>query len=98
LSVTPENVPFEVPPERATATVSPPAVSWFPAASFAVIVTVTPEPEATEPAETPTVDWASETAPGVTVTVGRVEVIAEPPIVAFIVVAVPDTTPVKVAA
>jgi hypothetical protein len=97
LSVTPENVPLAVPPERVNATVSPPAVSWFPAASFAVRVTVEVAAEAIVAAETVISDWASETAPGVTVTVGSVEVIAEPPIVEVIVVAVPEVVPVKVA-
>jgi chorismate synthase len=79
------------------AIVRPPAVSWFPAASFAVTVAVIFAPETTVPAETVTVDWASEKAPGVTVIVGRVDVTAEPPIVPLIVVALPARTPVKVA-
>ena len=44
-----------------------------------------------------TKDCARETAPGLTVMVGRVVVTAEPPIVAPIEVAVPESTPVKVA-
>jgi hypothetical protein len=95
LSVTAEKLPVEVPPVRETATVRPPEGSWFPAASFAVIVTVTPDPEATVPAETETVDWARDTPPAVTVTDGAAEVTLEPPIVAWIAVAVPVETPVK---
>lgn len=60
-------------------------------------VSVTVEPEATVEAETPTVDSDKETGPGLTVTVGRVLVTAEPPMVALIVVAVPEVVPVKVA-
>ena len=56
LSVTEPNVPLEVPPDRVNATVRPPLVSWLPAASFAVRVTVTPDPEATVPEETETID------------------------------------------
>lgn len=56
---------------------------------------MTVDPEATEPAETPTVDCESEAAPGVTVIVGIVEVTEEALIVADIVVAVPATLPVK---
>ena len=54
------------------------------------------DPEAIVPIETETKDWENEAAPGVTVIVGRVEVTEEPPIVPLIVVAVPETAPVKV--
>lgn len=90
-------LPVLVPPERVKATVSPPDVSWFPFASFAVKVRVTAELEATVPEETETTDWDKETGPGVTVTVGAVLVTVLPPMVAWIVVAVPERTPVKVA-
>jgi hypothetical protein len=60
LSVTAENVPFETPPLRPTATERPPLVKEFPAASFAVIVIVTADPEATLPLETLTIDCESE--------------------------------------
>ena len=76
---------------------APPVVKLFPAASFACSVTVVDEPVTTEANDTPTVDVATEIAPGVTVTVGIAVVTATPPIVALIVVAVPDVTPVNVA-
>lgn len=65
---------------------------------MAVRVKVTLLPEATDPLATPTVEVAVEMVPGETVAVGNVEVTAEPPIVAPTVVAVPASTPVKVAA
>jgi hypothetical protein len=43
------------------------------------------------------VEVAAKMVPGTTVIVGSVEVIADPPIVALIEVAVPDTTALKVA-
>ena len=58
---------------------------------------VTALPDAEVAVETPTVEFAIETAPGVTVTVGAVVVIAEPFIEAVMPVAVPDETPVNVA-
>jgi hypothetical protein len=97
LSVVPEIVPELVPPLRVKTTVSPPAVNWFPYASLAVNVRVINEPEATEPLETLTTDCDSEYAPGVTVTVGSVELTGVPFIVEVIVVAVPETVPVNVA-
>ena len=54
------------------------------------------EPDATDPLDTLTLDCASENAPGTTVIVGIVDVTVEPPIVAFIVVAIPEVVPVKV--
>ena len=47
--------------------------------------------------ETEIKEVAGEIAPGLTVTVGRVEETAEPAMFAVIVVAVPATNPVKVA-
>jgi hypothetical protein len=97
LSTTEPKLPFEVPPDFETTTVSPPLVSGFAFASFAVTVTVEVAPDWIEAALTETVDCASERAPGVTATVGSVEVTAEPPIVPLIVVAVPAVVPVNVA-
>ena len=47
--------------------------------------------------KTDTSDCATETAPGFTVIVGKIDVTAEPPIVEVIVVAVPEVVPMKVA-
>jgi hypothetical protein len=66
-------------------------------ASFAVKVTVTLEPEATLPADTVMSDCAKEIEPGRTVICGSVLVTLEAFTVAEIVVAVPDTRPVKFA-
>ena len=93
----PENVPVLVPPELLNTTVEPPVVRAFPAASRAVSVAVIEEPDATVAAESVIEEFASEIAPGVTVTVGRVLVIALPPMMAPIDVAVPATAPVNVA-
>lgn len=62
-----------------------------------VKVRVTKEEEATVPAETVTRELERDAAPGVTVMVGNVLVIALPPMVALMVVGVPETWPVKVA-
>ena len=97
LSVVAEIVPVDVPPERLKATVRPPTRMLFPAASFAWRVRVVLEPEAIVPLARDTTEFASDTAPGVTVRVGKVLVIADPPIVAPRVVAVPERTPVTVA-
>jgi hypothetical protein len=64
---------------------------------LAVRVRVTGDPDATVADETETRDCDNEIAPGVTVKVGRVDVTAEPPIFAPIVVAEPAVVPVKVA-
>jgi hypothetical protein len=69
----------------------------LPAASLAVKVRLEVEPDAIVDDETETVDTAKEKLPGVTVSCGSTEVIALPPIVPVIEVAVPDTFPVKVA-
>jgi hypothetical protein len=58
---------------------------------------VTPDPEATVAEARVMTAYAGEIAPGLTVIVGKVVVTAEPAIVAQIVVAVPETTPVKTA-
>lgn len=90
-------VPSERPPLRANKTVKPLDVKLLPAASFAVSVIVTLDPEATLFPETLTRDVATETPPGLTVTVGNVDVTEFPPIVALMVVAVPEVTPVNTA-
>jgi hypothetical protein len=84
-------------PPTVNATVRPPVVKLLPFASLAWSVKVTVFPDATVPAETDTVDWLKEAAPGVTAIVGRVEITAMPPIVACTVVAVPAVPAVKVA-
>lgn len=60
-------------------------------------MTVTAEPEFTEPEETVSTDCDKLAGPGFTTIVGIVEVTALPPTVALIVVAVPATKPVNVA-
>ena len=49
-------LPVLVPPDAVNATVAPPAVKLFPAASLACSVSVTALPEATVPLETDTTD------------------------------------------
>ena len=95
-SVVAPMVPVLVPPVAVKITVAPPVVRLLPAASSAWSVRVTAPPEATVPLETVTVEVLVETAPAVTVTVGRVLVTAVPPTVAPIVVTVPAATPVNV--
>ena len=92
-----EIVPVEVPPLRLKTMVDPPVVKLLPAASRAVRVRVAVEPEVTVPLETLTKEVAALITPGLTVTVGIVEVTALPPIVDAIVVADPLTKPVNVA-
>jgi hypothetical protein len=60
-------------------------------------VSVAADPEARVLTDVLTVDVEVDTTPGVTVTVGGVDVTAPPPIVAPIVVRVPARTPVNVA-
>ena len=74
----PENVPVLVPPLRLKATVFPPVVIRFPAASFEVSVAVTVEPEPTLGLETVIKEVTVDTAPVVTVTVGSELVIPTP--------------------
>lgn len=95
-SVVAEIDPVDVPPVRVNTTVDPPAVKLFPAASFAVKLRVTVDPEETVPLETEMTDWVGEMPPGMTVTVGKLVDTEDPPMVAWSVVAVPDRTPVKV--
>ena len=97
LSLTEPNVPSLVPPALVNVTVSPPLASRFPAASRAVSVNVSASPDATVLADALTSDCASDTAPGVTVIVGPVDVIAFPLIVAPIVRGVPAVVAVKIA-
>ncbi len=91
--------PALVPPEYENATVSPPDVMEFPAASLGSRVTVAVAllPTVAEVAPlTRTCDWTALIGPGFTVRVA-VELTAAPPMVALTVVAVPETTPVNVA-
>lgn len=97
LSVVAEIVPVDVPPVDVKATVDPPVDNKLLLESRAVKVRVTVEPEFTVPADTLTVEFARLMGPAVTVTVGRVLVTETPPMVPVMVVAVPATTPVKVA-
>ena len=78
-------------------TMLPPLVKKFPFASFAVSVSRVLVPEAIELVPTVTNDCAKEALPGITEIVGRALVMFKPPILAESVVAVPASTPVKVA-
>ena len=91
------NVPLQPPLPRPKAIVKPPLLSWLPAASLAVNVTVAVVPDTMLVEETDTMDWDRLTTPGVTVIVGKVEVTALPPMVAVMVRALPAVVPVKVA-
>ena len=86
-----------MPPDWVKSTVWPPDVRRLALASLVVSVRVEVPPERILLEERLTRDWDNETLPGVTVAVGRVLVIAAPPIVAENVVAVPEVVPVKVA-
>ena len=97
MSVTVPIVPVDVPPDTPKVTVEPPVVSRLPAASRTVSVKVALLPDATVEGLDDIVDVAVEIAPGVTVIVGKVELIVEPLICAAICFAVPFSTPVKVA-
>ena len=95
LSVVAPTDPVDTPPERENATVLPPVTLALPFASLAVRVNVMVWPDATVEEETVTVEVAADGIPGITITVGKVEVIGVPPIEAAMVVPVPDTAPVK---
>lgn len=97
LLMTAEKLPVDVPPDLANATVAPPEVKLFPAASRLVRVTVIPAPETTDADETEITDVAELASPGDTVTVGIADKTVLPPIVALSVVGVPAKTPVKTA-
>jgi hypothetical protein len=97
LSVVVDRLPVEVPPLRLITIVDPPAVRSFPFTSLAWRVIVLVVPEGTVAGETAKVDWLAEMLPGITVIVGRVEVMEEPPIVAVMLVAVPAVRPLNVA-
>ena len=97
LSVVVLMVPVLVPPAFVKITVRPPVVRLLPPGSFACSVRLTALPDATVEPDAATVEVAVDTGPIVTWTVGSVDVTADPPIVAWIVVAVPAVTPVKVA-
>ncbi len=90
-------VPVEVPPEWLKATTDPPVVRLLLLASRPCKVRVMLDPEFTVAEETETKELAKLMAPGVTVTLGNVEVMETPPMVPVMVVAVPATTPVKLA-
>lgn len=90
-------VPVLVPPLFVKTTVEPPVVKLFPAASFALNVRVTALPDVTVAEETDKVEVTAEMAPGLTVTVGSAVLTKVPPMVARMLVAVPLTTPVKLA-
>lgn len=90
-------VPVLVPPERLNTTVDPPAVRLLLLESRAVKVRVILAPELTVAEDTLTKELAKLIAPGVTVTVGKVEVTETPPMVPVMVVADPAVTPVKLA-
>lgn len=97
LSVVELMLPVLVPPLRANTTVEPPLVSKLLLASRPVKVIVTFEPEDTVALVKLIVDCENEIAPGLTVIVGKILVTAFPPIVAPIVVALPETNALKVA-
>ena len=75
-------MPVLVPPLFVNVTVSEPVVRLLPAASLALSVSVTRLPEATEPPETVSVEVLIDAGPGVTDTVGKVELSWVPPTVA----------------
>ena len=100
LSVTAVRVPDPVlEPPIPTVTASPPAERSFPLASinWMVMDEVSTAPRLTAAGFGVIVDVAALAGPGVTVTVGNVDVTATVLIVALIVVAVPAVTPVNVA-
>lgn len=97
MSVVAPTVPVLVPPVREKATVDPPALKLFPAASLAVSVRLILDPEATVLLDTEITEVTVEIVPGVTVIVGSVVVTGAPLIVAPMVVAVPAKTPVNTA-
>ena len=90
-------VPSLVPAPIVKTTESPPVVNTFPDPSRAVSVKVTVPPDWALAVDTDTSDWASDTGPGVTVTVGKVDVTELPPIVAPIVRTEPNTVARNVA-
>jgi hypothetical protein len=83
------NKPVEVPPELLNTTPAPPALIVLLAASFAMSVTTVEAPLSTVSLATVITEFAALIGPAVTVTVGRVELTALPPIVAPTVVADP---------
>ena len=91
-------VPVLVPLLRVNTTVKPPLVRSFPASSFVRRVSVATAPDANVEADTLTSERPVDAvADGETVMVGGAEVTEVPPMVAWIVVAVPARSPVKVA-
>jgi hypothetical protein len=75
-------VPSLVPPVAVNTTTAPPVTRLFPTASFACNVSVAGAPESSTESDTVMNDVADEIAPGVTVTVGRVDVTGLPLMVA----------------
>ena len=97
LSAVSDSVPSLEPAPFVKSTASPPPGSALPRASRAVSVTTAVAPDVSVAVETVTSDWARETAPAVTVTVGNVDVIAWPSIVAPSSRAVPTVVALSVA-
>ena len=97
MSVVEEIVPVLTPPDREKTIDNPPTLIALFAASRACRVRVEVDPALIEAEETATVDAAAEAVPGVTETVGKVVVTAEPSKVDVIVVAEPEMAPVKIA-
>ena len=95
LSVTALNVPLPVPVPRPKRTVKPPLVRLAPPESLACRVTVAELPEAMLAGDTDTID-CDRLGAAVTVTVGAVDVTAEPLIVEVMSI-VPTVVPVNVA-
>lgn len=84
------NVTVLAPPVARKVTVAPPVLRLFPAASLPCRVATTVWPELTVPAESVVKEVAVEMAPGLT-SIDAVLVTGEPPIVALIVVVVPES-------
>ena len=97
MSVVPLIVPVLDPPDLLNSIVALPPVIRFEFASLAVRVKVAFELDAMVAELTVTTDVAAEMAPGMTVTVGGVDVTGDPPIVAEIVVGLPEIMPVNMA-
>ena len=86
-------VPVLVPPLVPKTTLKPPEVCTFPAASFAVSVTVLVPPEKTLFGETVTSELERETGPGVTVMVVGAGVLVTAPV---LIVAPSETFPARI--
>lgn len=95
LSVVALMVPVLVPPVLVNTTVRPPELKVLPFESWAMTVSIEAVLNRILAKDTVTSDCDKLRGPGVTVMVGKVLVIALPPMVALMVVAVPATIPVK---